>query len=208
MKFKIQNSKRLKSLIYYAFLCFLLFAFYFSLLASAADAAYRIYLKNGSTIKGVSHYEKSEGEIKFYFEGGMIGIPEADILKIESGKGPVKDFKPAEELKEGKTKTPEPETRGDVPDSDRAKEASDIKTQPAEADKKNQEISGKESELRRVEGELLTTRARIQNLFGKSSSGTISDEERSMLQQNMMRKRKLEAEKKRLEDELKKLRQN
>ncbi|MDP3111744.1 MAG: hypothetical protein Q8M71_06565 [Thermodesulfovibrionales bacterium] len=187
-----------------------------------ADAAYRIYLKNGSTIKGVNYYEKSEGEIKFYFDGGMVGIPEADILRIESGKEPIKDIKPAEikpaeEFKEGKTKPPEPEhredvqrsdraqepeTRGDVPGSDRAKEAADIKTQPAEPDKKNQEIARKESELRRVEGELLTTRARIQNLYINASS----DAERSMLQQNMMRKRKVEAEKKKLEEELKALR--
>ncbi|MEK6581021.1 MAG: hypothetical protein AAB017_01215 [Nitrospirota bacterium] len=187
-----------------------------------AGAAYKIYLKNGSTIKGVSRYEKSEGEIKFYFEGGMVGISEADILRIESGKEPIKDIKPTEikpteELKEKKTKPPEtetredvqrsdraqePETRGDVPGNDRAKEAADIKTQPAEPDKKNQEIARKESELRKVEGELLTTRARIQNLYINASS----DAERSMLQQNMMRKRKLEAEKKRLEEELKALR--
>lgn len=222
MKFKIQNSKILKSLIYYVFLYFLLFTFYFSLLTSSADAAYKIYLKNGSTIKGVNRYEKSEGEIKFYFEGGMVGIPEADILRIESSKEPIKDIKPAEikpteEFKEGKTKppepehredvqrsdrAPEPETRGDVPGSDRAQETSDIKTQPAEPDKKNQEIARKESELRRVEGELLTTRARIQNLYINASS----DAERSMLQQNMMRKRKVEAEKKKLEEELKALR--
>lgn len=209
MKFKIQNSKILKSLVCYVFLCFLLFTFYFSLLTSSADAAYKIYLKNGSTIKGVNRYEKSEGEIRFYFGGGVVGIPEADILRIESSKEPIKDIKPteikpAEELKEEKTKPPEPETREDVPRSDRANEASDIKTQPAEPDKKDQEIARKESELRRVEGELLTTRARIQNLYINASS----DAERSMLQQNMMRKRKLEDEKKRLEEELKALRQN
>lgn len=212
MKFKIQSSKILKNLMSYAFLCFLLSGFYFSFLTSPADAAYRIYLKNGSTIKGVDHYEKSEGEIKFYFDGGMIGIPEADILKIESGKEPVKDFNSTEELKEERTKAPEPETRRDVQGSDRPQEASDIKTQSAddiktqsaEADKKAQEIAQKEAELKRVEGELLTTRARIQNLYINASS----DAERSMLQQNMMRKRKLEAEKKRLEDELKALRQN
>jgi len=208
MKFKIQNSKILKSLVCYVFLCFLLFTFYFSLLTSSADAAYKIYLKNGSVIKGVSNYEKSEGEIRFYFGGGVVGIPEADILRIESSKEPVEEIKPteikpAEELKEGKTKPPETETREDVQRSDRANETSDIKTQPAEPDKKDQEIARKESELRRVEGELLTTRARIQNLYINASS----DAERSMLQQNMMRKRKLEDEKKRLEEELKALRQ-
>lgn len=190
----------------YAYIATFLLASCILYLASAtkADAAYKIYLKNGSTIKGVNRYEKSEGEIKFYFEGGMVGIPEADILRIESSKEPIKDIKPTEELKEEKTKPPEPETREDVPRSDRANETSDIKTQPAEPDKKNQEIALKESELRRVEGELLTTRARIQNLYINASS----DAERSMLQQNMMRKRKLENEKKRLEEELKALRQN
>ncbi|KAF0146089.1 MAG: hypothetical protein FD156_457 [Nitrospirae bacterium] len=211
-KFKIQSSK-FKIIVSLNFI-FLILHFAF---ASYADAAYKIYLKNGSTIKGVTRYEKSEGEIKFYFEGGMVGIPEADILKIESSKELIKDIKPAEikpaeELKEERTKAPEPETRRDVPGSDRPQETSDIKTQPAddiktqsaEADKKAQEIAGKEAELRKIEGELLTTRARIQNLYINASS----DAERSMLQQNMMRKRKLEAEKKKLEDELKALRQN
>ena len=146
----------------------------------------------------------------------MVGIPEADILKIESSKELIKDIKPAgikpaEELKEERTKPLEPKTREDAPGSERAQESSDIrtqpddiKTQPAEPDKKAQEIASKESELRKVEGALLTTRARIQNLFINASS----DAERSMLQQNMMRKRKLEDEKKKLEDELKALRQN
>ena len=211
-KFQVSSFKL--KIVFYLASCILYLAS-----SVTADAAYKIYLKNGSTIKGVNRYEKSEGEIKFYFEGGMVGIPEADILRIESSKEPVKDIKPTEikpteELKEKKTKPPETETRGDVSGSDRAKETSDIKTQPAddirtqpaEPDKKAQEIASKESELRRVEGELLTTRARIQNLYGKSVSGTISDAERSMLQQNMMRKRKLEAEKKKLEEELKALR--
>ncbi|TAL28700.1 MAG: hypothetical protein EPN94_00220 [Nitrospirae bacterium] len=206
MKFKIQNSKILKSLMYCGFLCFLLFTFYFLLLTSSADAAYTIYLKNGSVITGVSRYEKSGGEIKFYFGGGIIGIPEADILKIEGGKEPVKDIGTAGESTQKKPVPAKPETREDAPGAGRGEETSDIKPQPEEPDKKSQEIARKEAELKKVEGDLLTTRARIQNLFGKSSSGSITEAERSMLQQNMMRKRKLEDEKTKLEEELKELR--
>lgn len=199
-KFQVSSFKL--KIVFYLASCILYLAS-----SVTADAAYTIYLKNGSVITGVSHYEKSGGEIKFYFGGGMIGIAEADILRIEGSGEPVKDIRATGKSTQEKTEPPKPETRENAPGDERAGDTADIKPQPDETDPKAQEISRKESELKKVEGDLLTTRARIQNLFGKSSSGTISAEERSMLQQNMMRKRKLENEKKRLEEELKALRE-
>jgi hypothetical protein len=64
-----------------------------------SEAAYKIYLKNGSEISGVSSYEKRAGEVIIYYGGGSIGIPEKDIVKIEETGAPEKDF--------GKEETPE-----------------------------------------------------------------------------------------------------
>jgi hypothetical protein len=64
----------------------------FLLLPVSSEAAYTIYLKNGSEISGVSSYEKKGGEVIIYFGGGSMGIPEKDIVKIESTEAPEKDF--------------------------------------------------------------------------------------------------------------------
>lgn len=70
------------------------------LLPSNSEAAYKIYLKNGSTITGVSSYEIKGGDYFINFEGGSVGIPETDVLKIEETKAPVTDFSPEETQKQ------------------------------------------------------------------------------------------------------------
>jgi hypothetical protein len=62
------------------------------LLPVSSNAAYTIYLKNGSEISGINSYEKKGGEVIIYFGGGSIGILEKDIVKIESTEAPEKDF--------------------------------------------------------------------------------------------------------------------
>lgn len=63
------------------------------LLPFPANAAYKVYLKNGSVMSGVSSYEKKNGEVTIYFGGGSIGVAEKDILKIEETGDPEKDFR-------------------------------------------------------------------------------------------------------------------
>lgn len=116
---------------------------------SNADASYKIYLKNGSVIKGVSHYEKSGGEIKFYFEGGAVGIPETDILKIETSKEPPDKEKAKPSVTE---KSVEP-SKVEMPEEKPA-EMPDVKKQAEDADKKDNEIAQKETELNKIEQEL------------------------------------------------------
>lgn len=71
----------------------ILCAFVLILLVSAsADAAYKIYLKNGSVISGVSSYEKKDGEVLIHLGGGSMGIPEKDILRIEESGVSERDF--------------------------------------------------------------------------------------------------------------------
>lgn len=62
------------------------------LLPVPALAVYKIYLKNGSVISGVSTYEKKDGEVLIHLGGGSMGIPEKDILKIEESGVSEKDF--------------------------------------------------------------------------------------------------------------------
>jgi len=71
---------------------------------------------------------------------------------------------------------------------------------------KEAEIEKKEAELKKVNEDLRRTRVRIQNLSDRSRKGTISADERVMLQQNMHKRKKLLKEKEQLESELKALR--
>ncbi|MBI4685710.1 MAG: hypothetical protein HY755_10980 [Nitrospirae bacterium] len=171
----------------------------FLLFPVIADAAYKIYLKNGSVIKGVSHYEKSMEEIRFYFEGGMIGIPESDVLKIENTMEQIMDMKATEKPSEERARPAE------IKES--TEEISALKAHADASEKRLRAISQKESELKKEEEDRQRTMVRIQNLYLKSARGTITPGEKSMLKQNMIIKRKLDSDKQKLETELKKLRE-
>jgi len=75
----------------------------------------------------------------------------------------------------------------------------------SETASKEAEIEKKEAELKKVNEDLRRTRVRIQNLYDRSRKGTISADERVMLQQNMHKRRKLVKEKQQLESDLKAL---
>jgi hypothetical protein len=62
------------------------------LLPLSGEAAYKIYLKNGSVISGVRSYEKQGQEIMIQFGGGQIGISAEDISRIQESDTPEKDF--------------------------------------------------------------------------------------------------------------------
>jgi hypothetical protein len=142
------SAKKSAQILCPAFFCMLLFiTFVFSPLS--ADAAYKIYLKNGSVIKGASHYEKSGGEIKFYFEGGAAGIPETDILKIETSKETLEEEKAKPSVTEKSVEPPKVELPEEQP-----AEMPDVKKQADDADKKSDEITPKEAELKRIEQDL------------------------------------------------------
>lgn len=73
--------------------------FLFVLLAFSnfAEAAFNIYLKNGSIISGISSYESRNNEVILYIGGGSIGVNKEDILKIQETGGPERDIR----IKEG-----------------------------------------------------------------------------------------------------------
>jgi hypothetical protein len=66
------------------------------LIPVSSDAAYKVYLKNGSVLTDVSSYEKKGGEVTVYFSAGSIRIPENDIQKIEGTESFEKESSPKE----------------------------------------------------------------------------------------------------------------
>ncbi len=105
-----------------------------TLLPAYSEAAYKIFLKNGSTITGVSSYEKKGSEYIINFGAGSVGISGADVLKIEETDAPEMEFRSKE--------TPEKEGEKMAP-----AEA------PAEADK-GAKTSTLRKELENIDSEL------------------------------------------------------
>lgn len=97
------------------------------LLPVYSDAAYKIYLKNGSVISGVSSFEKKAGEVTVYFNGGSIGISEKDIVKIEETGAPERDFR-SQEIPE-KQEKPEAAASSKESSSDKSARVSALRTQ-------------------------------------------------------------------------------
>jgi hypothetical protein len=115
------------------------------LLPSHSEAAYNIYLKNGSTITGVSSYEKKDGDYIINFEGGSVGISETDVVKIEETKAPVMDFSPEETQKtEGEQTAP-----AEAPaEADKAAKISALKTELETLDSELKTLGDKEEKVR------------------------------------------------------------
>ncbi len=115
------------------------------LLPFPADAAYKVYLKNGSVMSGVSFYEKKNGEVTIYFGGGSIVVAEKDILKIEETGAPEKDFRAPDvpgRQEEAPTVAP--------PDVEAGNKSARIDALRAELDSVNSEIRAVEEEEARI----------------------------------------------------------
>lgn len=75
-----------------------------------SEAAYKIYLKDGSVISGVQFYEKKGSDVGLFFKDGLMQVPEKNILKIE-GKESVESYvlpEEAQEIKDDFTAPQEP----------------------------------------------------------------------------------------------------
>jgi hypothetical protein len=57
------------------------------LFSAASHAAFNIHLKNGSVFKGVPQYEEVDGELRFRYLGGTVGIPLDNVENIEATGG-------------------------------------------------------------------------------------------------------------------------
>ncbi len=109
-----------------------------------ADAAFKVYLKNGSVLSGVSSYEKKGGEVIIYYGGGSIGVPEREVLKIEETEAPEKDFRGPEAppVEEAIPSPPPAEETGN--------KAARTDALRAELDSVNSEIQAVEAEEARI----------------------------------------------------------
>ncbi len=116
------------------------------LLPVTSEATYKVFLKNGSVISGITSYEKKNGDVNIFFGGGSMGIPEKDILRIEETEAPEKDFRTKEtpETQTQETTPAAPPTQGTVDNSARINE---FKT---ELDSVNAELSATEAEEARL----------------------------------------------------------
>ena len=119
------------------------------LLPVTSEATYKIYLKNGSTMSGVSSYEKQDGEVVIYFGGGSLGISEKDILKIEETETDEKDFRTKESpVKEGEP--PPPPAPSAPPSEATADKSARVNSIKAELESVNSEIMATEEEEARA----------------------------------------------------------
>jgi len=172
------------------------------LLPFPADAAYKIYLKNGSVMSGVSSYEKKNGEVTIYFGGGSIGVPERDILKIEETGAPEKDFRAPEvpgRQEEAPPAAPPAEETGnksaradalradlDSVDSEiRAVEEEEARTVKAINDRKGARLTYNALQMRQLESDLAPLRQELSNIQVKKGGllqkkATIESELRSL----------------------------
>jgi hypothetical protein len=120
-----------------------------------SEAAYTIYLKNGSEISGINSYEKKGGEVIIYFGGGSIGIPEKDILKIESTEAPERDFT-QEEVSVPETEKSAPSVPS-IPAEERA-----VSETADRANKLQADLDAINAELRTVEDKESTIKAALE----------------------------------------------
>jgi chromosome segregation ATPase len=115
------------------------------LLPAYSYAAYKVYLKNGSVISGVSTYQEREGEFEVYLGTGSMRIPANDVLKIEETEETAGETVPEEkpatpEKKEQKEEATVPAAVSQ-PADEKAAKANALK---AEIDSINSEIRANE----------------------------------------------------------------
>jgi hypothetical protein len=182
-----------------------------------AEAAYKIYLKNGSVIKGVSAYAEEAGKIRFYYGGGLVSLPSGDVLRIEETGEPLPPAEgpPVAAPEAPGQGAPAPET----PPKDTARESA-LKERLSSIDSRLKEIEGKEVEAQSVEAEYERVRLRIELLFqqgrkaaaeaGRSQAEWfqfLPSQERQWAQMNSIKKNQLESQLETLKQELEPLRE-
>ena len=126
------------------------------LIPVSSDAAYKIYLKNGSVISEVGSYERKGGEVTVYFREGSIRISENDIQKIEETESFEKELR-SKETTEIQQKPTEVAPAPQVPVDDKGTRASALR---AELDAVYAEIRALEEQEARLVAQINEIRGR------------------------------------------------
>lgn len=199
-----------------ASLCILMvFVFY-----TPSEAAYKIYLKNGSVIGGLEDYEKVDGEVKFYYMGGIVGIAEEDIIRIEEdGETIEMDTKPEMSIMpemsvSESSRPPAPKVKQKVG----AETVEALGQKLSRIEKRLQKIKDKEDEAEKLDKEYRRAKRRIEVLWQRGRKKALKDgktaalwlsyltpQERQWVQLNTLKKRKLSSDIAVLKEELKPL---
>lgn len=132
------------------------------LTASTSWAAFNVYLKNGSVLKGIEAYEEVDGNVQFRALGGTIAIPKSDIVKIEDTtvlpEAPVGTF-------EGVPAAPKP--------PEKRVDARPIKNRISRIDDRLKVIQGEEDKVNALKSEFDRVRLRIEVLFQKGRKAAL-----------------------------------
>jgi hypothetical protein len=119
------------------------------LIPSSSDAAYKIYLKDGSVISGVKFYEKKDDTVTLYFNAGSMGVSENDILKIEGSE--ITEIKvPSEETQEKPEQSEEPGSTRGIPPQAPTNNKAKLDALKAELDSLNAQIKAAENDEARL----------------------------------------------------------
>jgi hypothetical protein len=113
------------------------------LLPVSSEAAYKVYLKNGTVISRVKTYEKKGGDVTIYLGGGSMIISEKDILKIEGTETHEEELRPKENL----------ETK------EKPSKLEDAAPPPAPADDKSARVDALKADLATVYSEIRAAEA-------------------------------------------------
>ncbi|OGW37172.1 MAG: hypothetical protein A2Y97_01210 [Nitrospirae bacterium RBG_13_39_12] len=130
------------------------------LLPVSSEAAYKIYLKNGSVISGVDSYTKNPGGITVYFSGGSFDISEEDILKIE-GTESSRDITQPKELTETEEKKEDTPTTDKLPANDNNEKVSALTSEYESLKSDLKTLEEQESKLVETINEKQGTRVRL-----------------------------------------------
>jgi len=127
------------------------------LLPVSSEAAYKIYLKNGTVISRVKMYETKGGEVTIYIGGGSIVISEKDILKIEGTETTEEELQPKEtpksEKKQEDAATPPP-----APADDKSAKADALKADLAAVYSEIRDAEAEETRLTTTINEMKSKR--------------------------------------------------
>lgn len=164
-------------------------------------AAYDVYLKNGSVIRGVERYEKADGEMMLVLPAGSVGVPEKEILKIEkAGKRPAAE---EEAIEESAPKPSEKPAEKRI-SPEKEKLIGELRLRVGEIDGRIEGLGKKEEEDKALDIELNGVNFRIEVLFQKGIEAAraagggdaqwflyLPEQEREWMRVNLMRQKEL-----------------
>lgn len=176
--------------------------------ASPVLAQYDIHLKNGAIIKGIVSYKEVNGQLKFGYAGGTVGMPMELVEKIEEAR--------RYGMVSRRAAPPPPAAPMVAPPMAEKPDTGPIRQDIAEVDRKLAEIGRTEAEYEELKEEYDRIRLRIEVLFQKGIAAArrsggdpakwfqfLQGEDRQWAQLNTLRKNTLKKQLEELDEKMK-----